>query len=197
MGRWGPDARGPLEQAALELCLQRGFEQVTVSEIAQRAGFSERTFYRHFADKPEVLFMGMGYLQANVVGLVANAPTAAVPMEAVIAAFEQAGAVFQENAEVLRRRQGVVDTHPELRARELSKVAALAEAIAEALRRRGAADPEAVLVAEAGTLAFRLAYAGWIRHTGQHDWPRLFRRTLEEIGGVIAGAVTHMAPGET
>src|SRR5215471_5784528 len=55
MGRWEPNARGRLEQAALELFLERGFEQATVTEIARRAGLTQRTFFRYFADKREVL----------------------------------------------------------------------------------------------------------------------------------------------
>ena len=190
MGRWGPDARGPLEQAAVDLCLEHGYAQVTVVAIAQRAGFSERTFYRHFADKPEVLFAGFQYFHDNVVNLVASAATSAVPMEMVAAAFERAGAVFPENAERLRQRQSVIDSTPELRARELSKVATLTAAVTEALLQRGVANPAAMLSAEAGTLAFRIAFATWISATGQEAWPRLFRQTLDDIGVVITSAVS-------
>jgi len=185
MGRWGPDARGPLEQAAVDLCLEYGYAQVTVVAITQRAGFSERTFYRHFADKPEVLFVGFQYFHDNVVNLVASAATSAVPMERVAAAFGQAGAVFQENADRLRQRQKVIDSTPELRARELSKVATLTTAVTEALLQRGVANPVAMLSAEAGTLAFRIAFATWINATGQEDWPRLLWQTLDDIGVVI------------
>ncbi len=191
MGRWGPDARGPLEQAAVALCLKHGYAQVTVVAIAQRAGFSERTFYRHFADKPEVLFAGFQYFHDNVVHLVTSAATSAAPMERVAAAFEQAGAVFPENAEQLRQRQGVIDSTPELRARELSKVATLTAAVTRALLQRGVADPAAMLSAEAGTLAFRIAFATWINATSQEDWPRLFRQTLDDLGVVITSAVSH------
>ena len=67
MGRWEPNARGRLEQAALELYVERGFEQTTVAEIAQRAGLTERTFFRHFADKREVLFQGAASLQLSLI----------------------------------------------------------------------------------------------------------------------------------
>ena len=193
MGRWGPDARGPLEQAAVALCLEHGYAQVTVAAIARRAGFSERTFYRHFADKPEVLFAGFQYFQDNVVHLVASAALAAAPMERVAAAFEQAGTAFPENAERLRQRQEVIDSTPELRARELSKVATLTAAVARALLQRGVADPVAMLSAEAGTLVFRIAFATWIKATGQEDWPELFRQTLDDIGVVITSTGSHGA----
>ena len=77
MTRWEPDARGRLEQAALELYGERGFEQTTVAEIAKRAGLTERTFFRHFADKREVLFGGAGALQELLVSTVASAPDSA------------------------------------------------------------------------------------------------------------------------
>ena len=81
MGRWEPNARGRLEQAALELYVERGFEQTTVAEIAERAGLTERTFFRHFADKREVLFAGSGVLQELLVTAVADAPDSAAPIE--------------------------------------------------------------------------------------------------------------------
>ena len=93
MGRWEPNARGRLEQAAMELFIERGFEQTTVAEIAERAGLTERTFFRHFADKREVLFWGQGALQDLLVSAVAGAPDSAAPIDAVAAALEAAGAV--------------------------------------------------------------------------------------------------------
>src|SRR5437588_12225793 len=92
MGRWEPNARGRLEQAALALYGERGFEQTTVAEIAQRAGLTERTFFRYFADKREVLFWGAGTLQDLLVGAVAAAPAAVAPLGAVAMALETAGA---------------------------------------------------------------------------------------------------------
>ena len=92
MGRWEPDARGRLEQAALELYGERGFEQTTVAEIAERAGLTERTFFRHFADKREVLFAGADALQDLLVSTVADAPGPAAPIDAAAAGLEAAGA---------------------------------------------------------------------------------------------------------
>src|ERR1700686_3085500 len=96
MGRWEADARGRLEEAALALYGERGFELTTVAEIAERAGLTERTFFRHFADKREVLFYGAQALQELLVSTVLNAPASTTPIEAVTRAFEAAGAVLQE-----------------------------------------------------------------------------------------------------
>ena len=145
MGRWQPNARGRLEQAALELYIERGFEQTTVAEIAQRAGLTERTFFRHFADKREVLFAGASSLQELFVNTLAGVPEAAPPIDAVAAALYAAATVFQERREHSRQRQKVIAANPELQERELIKLASLSAALADALRRRGVAEPAASL----------------------------------------------------
>ena len=188
MGRWEPNARGRLEQAALELYVERGYEQTTVAEIAERAGLTERTFFRHFADKREVLFAGAGALQELLVTAVAGAPDAAAPLEAVAAALEAAGALLQERREYSRRRQSVIDANPALQERELIKLAALASALAGALRRRGVTGPAASLTAEAGIAVFKIAFERWISETGRSDLPRLIRESLDELRTVTAGA---------
>jgi len=187
MGRWEPNARGRLEQAALELYVERGYEQTTVAEIAERAGLTERTFFRHFADKREVLFAGAGALQELLVTAVAGAPDAVAPLEAVAAALEAAGALLQERREYSRRRQSVIDANPALQERELIKLAALASALAGALRRRGVTGPAASLTAEAGIAVFKIAFERWISETGQSDLPRLIRESLDELRTVTAG----------
>src|SRR5438552_11656129 len=150
MGRWEPNARGRLERAALELFLERGFEQTTVTEIAARAGLTQRTCFRHFADQREVLFGGAGALQELLVSTLAGAPESAAPIDAVAAALQAAAAGLQERREYSRQRQAVIAANVELRERELIKLASLASAMADALRRRGVADPAASLAAEAG-----------------------------------------------
>ena len=169
MGRWEPNARGRLEQAALELYVERGFEQTTVAEIAERAGLTERTFFRHFADKREVLFAGAGALQEFLVSAVADAPDSVAPIDAVAAALEAAGALLQERREYARQRQAVIAANAELQERELIKLASLAAALAGALRRRGVTDPAASLTAEAGIAVFKIAFERWVNETSPPD----------------------------
>src|ERR1700758_1617490 len=108
MSRWEPNARGRLEQAALELYSERGFEQTTVAEIAKRAGLTERTFFRHYVDKREVLFAGTDALQELLVSPVAGAPDSAAPMDAVATGLEAVGALLQERHEFARQRQSII-----------------------------------------------------------------------------------------
>jgi AcrR family transcriptional regulator len=187
MSRWEPNGRGRLEQAALELYSERGFEQTTVAEIATRAGLTERTFFRHFADKREVLFAGAGLLQELLVTTLASAPDSATPIDAVAAALEVAGALLQERREYSRQRQTVIAANAELQERELIKLASLASALADALRRRGVRDPAASLTAEAGIAVFKVAFERWVDERSQRDLPQLIRESLDELKAVTAG----------
>src|SRR5580700_10488012 len=96
MVRWEPDSRGRLAQAAMDLYGEQGFDRTTVAEIAERAGLTERTFFRHFTDKREVLFFGAQALQDLLVSTVVNAPASATPLDAVTRALEAAGQMFAE-----------------------------------------------------------------------------------------------------
>ena len=187
MARWEPDSRGRLEQAALALYAERGFENTTVAEIAARAGLTERTFFRHFADKREVLFWGAAMLEELVVGAVEAAPAPASPIDAITAALEATGPMFEERRDSARRRQRVIDANAELRERELIKLATLASALAGALRRRGVADPAATLTAEAGIAVFRVAFARWVSDSDSRDLPQHIRESLDELQAVTAG----------
>ena len=190
MGRWEPDARGRLAKAAMELYAEHGFEQTTVAEIAARAGLTERTFFRHFADKREVLFYGMERLRDLLARAVADAPASATAMDLVSAAFEAAAAMMQETPERVRLRDVIVSANAELRERELIKLAALASAVAGALRDRGVPEPGASLAAETGVAVFKVAFARWVSEPGQPDLPGIFRELMAEL----RGALTDRAP---
>jgi AcrR family transcriptional regulator len=187
MGRWEPNARGRLEQAALQLFIERGFDEATVAEIASRAGLTERTFFRHFADKREVLFGGAGALEELIVHAVASTPDAMAPLDTVVVALVAAGARLQERREYAQQRQIVIAAHAELRERELIKLASLATALAAALRRRGVADPAASLVAEAGIAVFKVAFDRWIYETSPRELPDVIRESLDALKAVTAG----------
>ena len=188
MGRWEPDARGRLQEAALDLYVEHGFEHTTVAEIAERAGLTERTFFRHFADKREVLFAGSELLLDLLAHEVAAAPPATAPLDAVASALEAAGTMIQQRREWATRRQAVIAANPELRERELSKLAAMASVLAEGLRRRGVKDPDASLIAEVGVAALRVAFDEWLRRPGSRHLPRQIRASIGRIRDLAVGA---------
>jgi AcrR family transcriptional regulator len=185
MTRWEPDSRGRLAKAAMELYAERGFEQTTVAEIAKRAGLTERTFFRQFADKREVLFAGAGSLQDALVSSVAAAPDSLSPIDAVAAGLDAIAALLQEGRDYSRQRQAIIAANPELQERELIKLASLAAALADVLRRRGVGDPAASLTAEAGIAVFRIGFERWIDDSSDGDLSRLIRQSLEELRVVI------------
>jgi len=195
MGRWEPNAQGRLEQAAMELYIERGFEPTTVAEIARRAGLTERTFFRHFRDKREVLFAGAAALQDFLVTALASAPDSAAPVDAVATALEATGDLFQERRDYARQRQAVIAANAELRERELIKLASLASAMADVLRQRGVPDPAASLAAEAGIAVFRIAFERWIKESSPGDLPRYIRESLDELRAVTAGKAAPAASG--
>jgi AcrR family transcriptional regulator len=186
MGRWEPNARGRLEQAALELFVERGFEQTTVAEIAQRAGLTERTFFRHFTDKREVLFAGGSALQELLVTGVAHAPDGTAPLDAVSASLQAAAPMLQQRGDYPSQRQAVIAANPELQERELIKMAGLAAAMAAALRGRGVPGPAASLAAEAGIAVFRVAFERWIAEDCRPDLAELIRDSLDQLKAVTA-----------
>jgi AcrR family transcriptional regulator len=188
MVRWEPNARGRLGQAAFELFTERGFDQVTVAEIAERAALTERTFFRYFADKREVLFAGSEEFQSLFVSSVENAPASASPIDAVAVALHAQAAQFMEHAPGVRRRQAIIAAHPELRERELIKLAKVAAAVAEALRHRGVGEPAASLTAEAGMAVFRIAFERWVVDPDGPDLDRVIRQSLDELKTVAAGS---------
>ncbi|PRX96658.1 TetR family transcriptional regulator [Allonocardiopsis opalescens] len=186
MGRWEPNARGRLAQAAIRLYAEQGFERTTVAQIARQAGLTERTFFRHFADKREVLFYGTDLARELLARAVAEAPASAGPMDAVAAALHAAAAVFQENPERVRLRDAVVSANAELRERELIKLAAFASAIAGALRERGVPEPAAGLAAETGVAVLKTAFTRWIGEPDGPDLDHILRECLRDLSGMLA-----------
>lgn len=186
MGRWEPDAAGRLVEAALTLFAERGFDQTTAEEIAKAAGLTERTFFRYFADKREVLFHGSDELRDRLAALVADAPLSVSPIDAVVAALKTAGTQFEERRQFARRRHAVIAASPELRERELIKLQTIASALAQALRGHGVDDTAAVLAAEAGVAVFRVAFDRWVADSDRHHLSDVIEASLGELRAVTA-----------
>jgi len=187
MARWKPDARARLEKAALALYREHGFAQTTVAEIADRAGLTERTFFRYFADKREVLFSGADVLQQQLVSALDDAPSALSAIDAVGRAVEAVAGLFEQRRDFARKRQAVISENAELQERERVKLASLASALADALRRRGIREPAASLAAEMGITVLRLAFERWINDKEDRQLARIMRDSLNELKLVTAG----------
>ena len=197
MSRWQPDSRSRLEQAALQLFRERGFEQVTVAEIAVRAGLTDRTFFRHFTDKREILFSGQQALSDVYVRTIAEQPESAAPVAVVATALHAVAETFfdEDRREFVRHRQEVVDSNTGLRERDLLKRAFLSEAIAGALRGRGVSDFEAALTAEMGTATFKIAYARWIAGPPHDTLAELIDETLADLHAAFANPPVRAGAG--
>ncbi|MFI2205417.1 TetR/AcrR family transcriptional regulator [Streptomyces sp. NPDC020192] len=187
MGRWEPDARGRLAKAALELYGERGYEQTTVAEIAKRAGLTERTFFRHYADKREVLFAGSGELEDLFVRAVTGAPESAPPLDALSLGLYAAAELFTDRRDFARARHAVITANAELQERELIKLASLTSSLAATLRRRGAPETTASLAAEAGVAVFKVAFERWIAPGEERLMAELTRESLDELKAVASG----------
>jgi AcrR family transcriptional regulator len=188
MGRWEPNAQGRLVQAAFELYGERGFEQTTVEEIAKRAGLTERTFFRHFADKREVLFWGASTLEEQFRRALEGSPASLPEIDAVGNALEAVAVDFEERRAFARERHRIISANAELQERERIKLASLAAALAEALRRRGAGDMTANLSAEMGIAIFRIGFERWIDETNERTFVQIVRDSLDELKTVVSSS---------
>ncbi|MEU5736682.1 helix-turn-helix domain-containing protein [Streptomyces tendae] len=162
MARWPGGTPERLQEAAIELFTERGYERTTVAEIATRAGLTERTFYNHFADKREVLFPGQDSFIAEVRDALGTAPTEQSSLDAIRTVLTAGSDWLDQRRSAAQRRRHILDAHPDLREREGAKLAALTAAIAGALRARGVPDPAATLTAAVSVTAYHCAAARWL-----------------------------------
>ncbi len=188
MTRWEPDTAMRLRAAALELFDTQGFEQTTAADIAREAGVTERTFFRHFADKREVLFLGQDLLTTEFLAGIASAPVGAAPTELVARALEHGAAFFpEERRESSRVRAHVIDANPALAERESQKLASLARDVAAALRERGIPEPAASLAAETVRSVFHLAFQQWIADGEARSISEIEQDLLARLAAFHAG----------
>ncbi len=162
MARWEPGARERLVVAAVDLFNEQSYDATTVAQIAERAGVTKSTFFRHFPDKRELLVAGQETLSRLLAEGIAEAPVGASPLAAVAAGLERASTMMGPvNRELGPRLKAAVAASTELQERDALKTVGLTAAMATALLARGVADPTASLAAELGSLAFKRGYAEW------------------------------------
>ena len=187
MSRWQPNARARLERAALDLFAERGYDAATVAEIAERAGLTKRTFFRHFTDKREVLFGGQELLSRGLAEGVTTAPPSASPLDAIASALAAVAPLFDvDRLDIVRQRQSVIAANVELRERELLKGATLARAMADGFRARGLPEPVVRVAAELGLLALHLTFARWAAADNERTFTDLAKEVLAELKSATA-----------
>lgn len=187
MPRWPPNPSQRLVAAALDLFEEQGYEDTTVIEIAERAGLTKSTFFRHFPDKREVLFGG-GTMAGLLARGIAAAPATSTPLEAVAHGLDAVGgeAFTPARREFVARRRAVIAAHPELQEREALKGLSLTASMTDALNQRGIPNLTSYVAAELGALALTIAYERWSDTTGGDDFSDVARRTLSEVQAASA-----------
>ena len=190
MGRWEPGARERLVMAAVDLFTEQGYDATTVAQIAERAGVTKSTFFRHFSDKRELLVAGQETLSNLLADGITDAPASASPLEAVAAGLERAStAMGPANRELGPRLKAAVAASTELQERDALKNVGLAAAMTTALVARGVPEPTAHLAAELGVLAFKRGYTQWSE--GDHDDARgLAHHALAALDDLRAATAT-------
>jgi AcrR family transcriptional regulator len=180
MARWEPDARGRLQQAAMDLFRERGYAEVTVAEIADRAGLTKRTFFNHFADKREVFFANGEMFEKSVLAHLAGADPGLDAIGAAVFALTKGGLELAPYYEFAKSRIDVLAVTPELRERDLIKTARLTEAMAGVLVGRGVPGRTASFAAQAAVEVFTAAAADWIANPTA-ELPQLMAAALAEL----------------
>ena len=190
MARWQPGARERLQAAALERFAEQGFDGTTVAEIAAAAGLTERTFFRYFADKREVLFTGQDVFEGMFVDHIVAAPPDTEPFAVVAGAVRAVAADFfpAERRLFSQQRQAIIDATPGLQERELLKLAGLTTAMADALRKRGTPEATAKLGAECGLTIFRVAFSRWVDGSDGEDMAAIVDTVVADLRGLTAAA---------
>jgi AcrR family transcriptional regulator len=184
MPRDGRVVRQRLERAALELFTEHGYDQTTTAQIAARAGVTERTYFRHFADKREVLFASEEELREVTRQALANLPEDLEPLPALQRGFHGVVPLIERNRPLAERRARIIWAAPALREREQAKAAALVDLVAHALEDRGVSERTALLCARVGMDTFSTAIRRW--STEQADLDTLVDETFNELRALTA-----------
>jgi AcrR family transcriptional regulator len=180
----------------MELYRERGFDNTTVADIAERAGLTERTFFRHYADKREVLFGGAGALQEFLVARVEDAPPSHSAIDSVLYALMDAATdIFEERRAFARSRQAIIAASLELQEREQVKLSRLASDLAGALRRRGVPDPSASLAAESGIALFKVAFERWTADAEGPPLAEVISACADDLRSMTAARERARLPG--
>jgi len=187
MGRWEPNAKQRLQQSAMVLFYERGYADVTIAEIADRAGLTKRTFFNHFTDKREVLFADAEAFEARIATYLSETDEQLEPVDVAVAVLTRGGLDLAAYGEWARARRDLIVSAAELQERNLIKMTSLAELIAKGLLERDVPGRIASFTAQAAVAVFAAAYDEWAEDTSA-DFSTLMQRSLADLRQAI-GAV--------
>jgi len=182
VSRWQPDARQRLERAALELFTEQGFAATTVPEITARAGLTTRTFFRHFADKREVLFAGEEEVPGLVARMMAEAPAAMEPVPLIVDGLKTlAETRFEGRRQEIREKREIIRSDESLRERNLRKGAGLRDAVLAGFVERGVETLTATLLAEISVTLLNVSLNEWLDQDADRPFFDIILETLESL----------------
>lgn len=195
MPRWEQGSEERLTAAALELFREQGFENTSVVEIARRARVTNRTFFRYFSDKREVLFADAEDVRAALVEGVRRAPGVAEPLGLVVRVLAQHPWEGLAPRRALRERAAVIAANPELLERDLVKQHAMALEFADVLERRGVDRDLARVAARVGIQVFLTAYERWLDpEEGTEDLAAISDELLSTLRAALPDDADRGAP---
>ncbi|MER6008565.1 helix-turn-helix domain-containing protein [Nonomuraea angiospora] len=194
MARWDPGTEERLIKAALELYAEHGYDNVTVTQIAERAGITRRSYFRYFPDKREVLFAGSERLPTAIQQAVLAAAETSSPLSTVLDALADVGAQLAEQVKNVAERRAVIDASVELQERERTKFAAVTAAIRTALEQRGTETGTAHLVAQIAMVVFQSAFDQWVNANGQTDFVTCLRVAAASLRDTVTADSTNRTP---
>lgn len=197
MARWEPGARERLQKAALDLFLERGYENVTATDIAEHAGLARRTFFRYFADKREVLFAGSEQLPAAAIEAVHATPTPRSALDTVLHALDLIGTQLAAHGQHAYKRRTVIASSSELQERERTKLAALTTALAQALSERQVPNATAELLAQVGVATFQAAWGQWVNQAGNASFHDCLEHATADLKSAFAASIRPPQPRRT
>ena len=168
----------------MALFRERGYPDVTVAQIADRAGLTKRTFFNHFADKREVLFAAAEAFEASVIGYLGEVSDVFEPVDAAVAALTRGGIDLTYYGDSAHARRELIASSTELQERNLIKMASLAASLAAGLRERGAPSTITDFAAQAAVVVFAAAYDEWADNTTV-DFSVLMQKSLAGLRRAI------------
>jgi AcrR family transcriptional regulator len=192
MPRWEHGSEDRLKQAALELFDEQGFEDTSTIEIAARAGVTNRTFFRYFADKREVLSADADDLRTILVEKLRQAPDFTEPLRAVIGVLAEFDWEMLGPRDMQRRRHAVIAANPELLERDLVKHQTIAVEFTAVLRQRGVGADVARLAARVGVQLFLTAYEDWLQAGDGADLSKISESLMSLLAAIVPASARTM-----